>query len=189
MGPTQRGAMLKARILTALCLLAAFLSALFLLSPQAWLVFAVLVAWIAAWEWGGLVGWSGVWRASYPILVGILVAALGAVTGLASTGVARHPILTGVYLASAAFWLAWVPLWLSRKWRIKSIAAGVATGLMVVVPASLALAQARQVSPAFLLACMAAVWLADIAAYFVGRARSEERRVGKECRSRWSPYH
>src|SRR2546427_271525 len=23
----------------------------------------------------------------------------------------------------------------------------------------------------------------------VGRARSEERRVGKECRSRWSPYH
>ena len=23
----------------------------------------------------------------------------------------------------------------------------------------------------------------------VGRKRSEERRVGKECRSRWSPYH
>ena len=23
----------------------------------------------------------------------------------------------------------------------------------------------------------------------VGRGRSEERRVGKECRSRWSPYH
>src|SRR5256885_16506345 len=22
-----------------------------------------------------------------------------------------------------------------------------------------------------------------------GRARSEERRVGEECRSRWSPYH
>src|SRR2546430_14885453 len=24
---------------------------------------------------------------------------------------------------------------------------------------------------------------------FVSRGRSEERRVGKECRSRWSPYH
>src|SRR5256885_1787003 len=24
---------------------------------------------------------------------------------------------------------------------------------------------------------------------FRGRGRSEERRVGKECRSRWSPYH
>src|SRR5258708_9846149 len=23
----------------------------------------------------------------------------------------------------------------------------------------------------------------------IDRARSEERRVGKECRSRWSPYH
>ena len=25
--------------------------------------------------------------------------------------------------------------------------------------------------------------------YMPGRWRSEERRVGKECRSRWSPYH
>src|SRR3712207_9280968 len=24
---------------------------------------------------------------------------------------------------------------------------------------------------------------------FLGSSRSEERRVGKECRSRWSPYH
>ena len=23
----------------------------------------------------------------------------------------------------------------------------------------------------------------------IGQFRSEERRVGKECRSRWSPYH
>src|SRR2546430_16387002 len=27
------------------------------------------------------------------------------------------------------------------------------------------------------------------AADFAGGDRSEERRVGKECRSRWSPYH
>src|SRR5258706_5176432 len=26
-------------------------------------------------------------------------------------------------------------------------------------------------------------------AQFEGEPRSEERRVGKECRSRWSPYH
>ena len=24
---------------------------------------------------------------------------------------------------------------------------------------------------------------------YVDKLRSEERRVGKECRSRWSPYH
>ena len=27
------------------------------------------------------------------------------------------------------------------------------------------------------------------AARYVFKVRSEERRVGKECRSRWSPYH
>ena len=34
--------------------------------------------------------------------------------------------------------------------------------------------------------------LMNLAAAFgslVGVGRSEERRVGKECRSRWSPYH
>src|SRR5256885_4468666 len=25
--------------------------------------------------------------------------------------------------------------------------------------------------------------------FYTGAVRSEERRVGKECRSRWSPYH
>ena len=30
---------------------------------------------------------------------------------------------------------------------------------------------------------------ADLPGQFVGTTRSEERRVGKECRSRWSPYH
>ena len=29
----------------------------------------------------------------------------------------------------------------------------------------------------------------DCTADFMGTNRSEERRVGKECRSRWSPYH
>ena len=30
---------------------------------------------------------------------------------------------------------------------------------------------------------------ADVVIYNRSFARSEERRVGKECRSRWSPYH
>src|SRR2546430_16677851 len=39
------------------------------------------------------------------------------------------------------------------------------------------------------------VWWAALAelrrryARVIGATRSEERRVGKECRSRWSPYH
>ena len=31
--------------------------------------------------------------------------------------------------------------------------------------------------------------LRDFSAEIARRSRSEERRVGKECRSRWSPYH
>ena len=29
----------------------------------------------------------------------------------------------------------------------------------------------------------------DGQSFLVKKTRSEERRVGKECRSRWSPYH
>ena len=32
-------------------------------------------------------------------------------------------------------------------------------------------------------------WFAWVALPFGLTTRSEERRVGKECRSRWSPYH
>src|SRR2546427_4404808 len=32
-------------------------------------------------------------------------------------------------------------------------------------------------------------FLAILAMHSISTARSEERRVGKECRSRWSPYH
>ena len=31
--------------------------------------------------------------------------------------------------------------------------------------------------------------LLDVTENKKGKIRSEERRVGKECRSRWSPYH
>ena len=31
--------------------------------------------------------------------------------------------------------------------------------------------------------------LSNYGLHYFGVLRSEERRVGKECRSRWSPYH
>ena len=43
----------------------------------------------------------------------------------------------------------------------------------------------------FTLASVLCVFAGSIEMLLMGRAlqRSEERRVGKECRSRWSPYH
>src|SRR2546427_11058284 len=36
---------------------------------------------------------------------------------------------------------------------------------------------------------VAGVVAVDVEEVGIGEMRSEERRVGKECRSRWSPYH
>src|SRR5690349_24899131 len=38
-------------------------------------------------------------------------------------------------------------------------------------------------------AVLAVSWIAPVALLTPRSTRSEERRVGKECRSRWSPYH
>ena len=45
-----------------------------------------------------------------------------------------------------------------------------------------AVLEVAEVPEAFFGLANALFWLGDL-------ARSEERRVGKECRSRWSPYH
>ena len=37
--------------------------------------------------------------------------------------------------------------------------------------------------------CLLVLLLTAIGLVILLSARSEERRVGKECRSRWSPYH
>ena len=41
-----------------------------------------------------------------------------------------------------------------------------------------------------LAAIVGASWVGGVSMdFFDSDMRSEERRVGKECRSRWSPYH
>ena len=37
--------------------------------------------------------------------------------------------------------------------------------------------------------CVTAIGVAVVSGVVAISTRSEERRVGKECRSRWSPYH
>ena len=45
--------------------------------------------------------------------------------------------------------------------------------------------------PAAAKGCLKGAVIGGAAGHFAGHhgLRSEERRVGKECRSRWSPYH
>ena len=41
----------------------------------------------------------------------------------------------------------------------------------------------------FIFSDMGSAFIKDFNTYKSDQLRSEERRVGKECRSRWSPYH
>ena len=163
--------MLKVRVITAILLLAALLAALFLLPIPAWLTFCTLICAGAAWEWGGLSRFSRNGRIAFSAVTAFMCGMLGVGAGL-DTGGLRVEVLLVCYLAGAAFWLVGVPLWLRHKWRLTSPVLAVSTGWLVLVPSALALAHLRLLmpSPWLLLAVLAVVWVADIAAYFTGRA-------------------
>ncbi len=161
-------------MITALCLLAVFLCALFYLPPLGWLLFVTAIATIAAWEWGGLMQFASAARLTLAALLVIICAALAALdpaaVGLASGfGEAAWRLGVYFYLPAAAFWLLLVPIWLHRRWTLTHPALAVATGMLLLLPVWLALVQLRQAGPLALLAAMTVVWLADIGAYFAGR--------------------
>ncbi len=163
--------MLKARVVTALLLLAGFLAMLFLLPFSAWLVFASAVAGIGAWEWGGLLKLGTAWRFSYAFAAMTVCGALGAIMFDSGTGTVEQATwLAGIFLLAGLFWMFVVPVCLGTRWAATARPAGLlAGGMVVLVPACLAMMHLRAFSPLFLLAAMASVWVADISAYVIGR--------------------
>jgi phosphatidate cytidylyltransferase len=167
--------MLRTRIITAALLLIVFLLALFTLPPIGWTVFATLISTIAAWEWGGLMRLSSRLR----LLVG---AALALVCGIISFW---QPAAFGIspgftdsawslgrwlYLPAAVFWLVLVPFWMKFRWQLPKSAVGFLIGALLIFPTWLALIQLRHAGSLALLTVLAMIWLADVAAYFSGRA-------------------
>lgn len=80
------------------------------------------------------------------------------------------PWVLAVYLIAAMFWCLIIPFWLRTRWALGSGVAGLLTCLVVLFPTWLALVQLRIPGPGVLLALFAVVWMADIAAYFSGKA-------------------
>lgn len=154
--------MLKQRVVTAVILLVAFLSALFLLPATGWVLLVALVAAVGAWEWGALAGFGAGQRRTFVLVVAALCVALGML--LPATA------LWPLYVLSALFWLLVVPLWLRAHWRCASPVAGWCMGLVLLTPTALAMMHLRALGAWVLLGAMALVWIADIAAYFTGRA-------------------
>lgn len=153
--------MLKTRIVTALCLAAGLLVALFLLPPDGTAtVFASIVA-IAAWEWAGLLKCgarcSGIYAAlTLTLCMAFLAAGMPA------------PALVILWSLALAFWVLPVPLWFSKKWPLKADAIGLLVGWLLLLPSWAAMVMLYRRSPLLLLAALALVWVADIAAYFAG---------------------
>lgn len=161
--------MLKARVLTALALVAVLVPALFFLPQVAWAVCVAVIAGIGAWEWGAFMRLGQVGRLSYGVAVTALC--LGALALPESVGVLRFSEATlPVYVLAGAFWGGIVPLWLSRKWPLGRGAGGFIAGIVVLYPSWLAMVQLRALGPMTLLAVLILVWIADIAAYFSGKA-------------------
>src|SRR5206468_8050670 len=80
----------------------------------------------------------------------------------------------GVVLAvcgpATLFWMLVAPAWLRGQWKPRSPLLIAVVGWLVLVAAWVAVVELQARSPWLALAAMAIVWVADIAAYFAGRA-------------------
>ncbi|RKP54657.1 phosphatidate cytidylyltransferase [Pararobbsia silviterrae] len=156
--------MLKTRVITAVILLAVLVPVT-LFAPIA--AFGALIAFIvvfAAWEWARLLKVTGLGPVLYAGVTGAVLVATTSRFGLA---------IPGLYLAAAIFWVLVSPFALVRKpvlaegaWRTFLLLAGI----VVLLAAWHALVQARTIGVRFVLTLLLIVWIADVGAYFAGKA-------------------
>ncbi len=158
--------MLRQRIITAVIMLAALLPALFYPQPWPFALLTLLLMAAAAWEWGRLNALTS--PLAWAMALGCTLACLGAwwagwlERDLLALWVAAALVwvLGGAYLLAGGV-LRWqaLPRWLRCL-----------LGLWLLWLAWLAVVQARAVGINFLLSVLTLVWLADVAAYFAGKA-------------------
>ncbi len=158
--------MLKQRIITAIVMLAILLPALFWPSPIPFAVVALLLIAAAGWEWGRLNGLDQ--AGSVGLALVCLVLCAGAwYAGLLARSLPILWAVVGAFWILAGGWLirAGVPGWPRIPQALR-----LAGGVLVLWTAWLAVAQARIQGINFLMSVLVLVWVADIFAYFTGRA-------------------
>ena len=153
--------MLKARVITALILVAVLAAVLFALPPAAVAAAFALIAGLAGWEWAGLMRRSSAARVAFAI-------AIPAVCGLLYT-VAEGAVAPLLMLATG-FWCLLALPWLAGRWTLRGAVPGYLLGALILLATWAAMVILQLASPWLLLAVMAVVWVADIGAYFAGRA-------------------
>ncbi len=158
--------MLKTRVITALVLLLAFLTALFWLPPAGWAVFAGLLVIPAAWEWAKLIKLQRGACGLYVLAVATICAAL---FGVAVPATDFGLLEFAVYGCASLFWILVVPFWLWRSSLPRARWLLALTGFLVLVPTWMALVDLHRLGPFVLLLLMSVAWISDISAYFAGR--------------------
>ena len=158
--------MLKQRIITALALLAILLPALFASSPDPFCAVTLVLMAAGAWEWGRMNGYGP----KSALLIGMDCVVLCAVSwklGWLSKSLPLFWATVGIawVLGAAALLRRGVPGWSGIPKTARVVG-----GVLALWAAWLAVAQARVIGVNFLLSVLVLVWMADIAAYFAGRA-------------------
>ena len=154
--------MLRKRVFTAIIALAVLAIVMFVLPPLVARGVIVLLMLAAAWEW------SGFMFQRPPALRAIYVAFVGALIALIFTMLPDEALVETLLTMALAWWLV------ALGWMFfypTPIARTVAwfCGVLVIVPAWLALDDLYRGRPDLLLFVLLIVWAADIGAYFVGK--------------------
>jgi phosphatidate cytidylyltransferase len=177
---------LKQRIITALVLMAVLVSSLRASSAWPFAAFTLLLIAAAAWEWGRLNGAGSLSLLLAVVLAGAGAAAFGFGWGSAAPGTLWWAALLLWTLGGAAALRAGVAAWSQQAKGLRWLIGVVLLGL-----AWLAIVNARAVGANFLLSICCVVWMADIAAYFGGRAWGKRKLAlaispGKSWEGVWS---
>ena len=161
---------LATRIVTALILIALVLAALFLLPTRSWGVVTLAGVVVGAAEWASLASYR--WPAWLMFTGGVLLMGLN----LLFSPLARFDdgwpdgVVLAVCGPAVLFWMLAMPAWLHGQWRTRSPLLHAVVGWLVLIAAWVALVELQGRAPGIALAAMGFVWIADIAAYFTGRA-------------------
>ncbi len=167
--------MLKQRVITALVLLAILLPALFWPDAAPFVLVTLVLIAAGAWEWGRLNGLGP----GGSVAAAVACVALCAASWQSGLLGQRLPMLWAI---AGGLWVL-AGAWLLRAgvagWPHISRPARLALGVLALWVAWLAVAQAKVIGVNFLLSVLVLVWVADIFAYFAGRAFGLKFTKGK----------
>ncbi|HZW59148.1 MAG TPA: phosphatidate cytidylyltransferase [Woeseiaceae bacterium] len=154
--------MLRQRIISACIAVPLLFAVLFVLPPGAARAVIAAVMLTAAWEWSGLLLAGGrAARLAYVVLFGALQAAV--------LSLPDGPLTLQLVMSLALAWWGLALLWVTLYPTPVPLLLRWVAGMLVMIPAWLALDFLYRLEPALLLFMLVIVWAADIGAYFAGK--------------------